>query len=612
MTPVISVLIALVSAFALTTLVVHVVRRVARGGGLYEQPVEDRWHRRPVPKFGGVAMAIAFFPIAWMASSGPGVHALLIASAFMFALGVFDDLRPVRPAIKFAGQFLAAGLFILLAPPTDITGEPIVDIFLSALWMVGITNAFNLLDNIDGLASGIAAIAGGFFVIALILNGSAPLDALALLVGTMTGVALGFLLYNWHPASIFMGDGGSHLLGAFFAGSTLLAVPHMHEGSEAGVTIAVILLLVPCADTALVILTRQLAGRSAFVGGRDHISHRIVALGMRERPAVLVLYGIAIAGGLVALGLQNLSSALGWAIAALYGVAVAAIGVYLGHVDVAHNLEAPARPVPLLTDLTWRFRGYEVLFDAVLIALAYYLGLVTRFHDSANFALFMGHFTRILPLVVILQLGGLWLAGKYRRQSRSSGLAEALTILRGAAIGSAASVVAVLFLTRFEGYSRQAFAVAAAFVVILLSSGHLAMRAVDEFLRRRRSAGPLAIVYGAGRRGALAVRELSDNPGLGLSPLGVIDDDPARAQDRVEGVRVIGTLDTLDVLLATHTPHLTTVIVSINGLAPAKFNVLCAICAQHRVEVRLLRFGLEGVALGQRGRASGVIRFPRA
>lgn len=612
MTPVISVLVALASTLALTTLAVPVVRRLARGSGLYEQPVEDRWHRRPVPKFGGVAMAIAFFPVAWFAAEGPGLQGLLIATAFMFALGVFDDLHPVRPTIKFLGQFVAAGLFILLAPPADLTGERAVDVVLSALWMVGITNAFNLLDNIDGLASGIAAIASGFFVVALLLNGSVPLEALAVIAGAIAGVSLGFLIYNWHPASIFMGDGGSHLLGAFFGGATLLAVPHMHEGSEAGVTIAVIILLVPCADTALVILTRQLAGRSAFVGGRDHISHRIVALGMRERPAVLVLYSIAIAGGLVALGLQNLSSALGWVIAAVYGVAVAAIGIYLGHVDVAPDVDSPARPVPLLTDLTWRFPGYEILFDALLIALAYYLGLVTRFHDSANFRVFLGHFTRILPLVVLLHLSGLWLAGKYRRHSRSSGLSEAITILRGATIGSAAAVVAVLFLTRFEGYSRQAFAVAAAFVVLFLSSGHLAIRAVDEFLRRRRVRGPLAIVYGAGRRGAIAVRELSDNESLGLSPLGLIDDDPARAQDRVEGVRVIGTLDDLDVLLATHTPHLTTVIVSISGLAPAKFNVLCAICAQHRVEVRQLRFGLEDVAVSPRGRSSSVIRFPRA
>ena len=252
---------------------------------------------------------------------------------------------------------------------------------LSFVWFVGITNAFNLLDNIDGLAAGVAAIAGAFFVIALLVHGSPPLASLAVMVAAVAGLSIGFLYYNWHPASIFMGDSGSHLLGSFFAGATLLAAPHMREGSQAGFTIAVILLLVPCADTVLVILTRQLSGRSAFVGGRDHLSHRMVALGIDDRHAVLVLYAVAIAGGLVALGLQNLTPTVGWALAAVYGVAVAAVGTYLGHVDVQDGAVSTTRRLPLPTELTARFRFYEILLDCLLIALAYYLGLVTRFRE---------------------------------------------------------------------------------------------------------------------------------------------------------------------------------------------------------------------------------------
>ena len=119
---------------------------------------------------------------------------------------------------------------------------------------------------------------------------------------------------------------------------------------------------------------------------------------------------------------------------------------------------------------------------------------------------------RILPLVAALHLAGLWLAGKYHRVSTSSRLTEAMTIVRGSLIGSAASVVCVLYLTRFEGYSRQAFAVAAVFVVVFLAGEQLALRALDELLRRRHRTGPLAIVYGADRLGALAVRELANNP----------------------------------------------------------------------------------------------------
>ena len=556
-------------------------------------------------------MAAAFLPIAFYVADSTPLRILLVATAGSFALGLFDDLRPIRPAAKFAAQISMAALFLWFAPATDLTGEPAVDVLLSFLWFVGITNAFNLLDNIDGLASGIAAIAGGFFLIALLLNGSAPLAVLAVAVAALTGAALGFLVYNWHPASIFMGDSGSHLLGSFLAGAALLAVPHMHEGSQAGIAIAVIILLVPCADTTLVVITRQLAGRSAFEGGRDHLSHRIVALGMRERPAVLVLYGIAIAGGVVALGLQNLPPATGWTLALAYGIAVGGVGVYLGRIPIARptGLAKPVSPAP---DFNWQYPGYELLFDMALVTLAYFVGLVTRFPEAERFSIFLDHFLRILPLVVVLHLAALWAVGRYRRAAHTNALNETLVILQGSALGSAAAVIAVLYVTGFQGYSRQAFAVAAVLVVLFLSGGHLLLRALADWFEQRRTQGRRAIVYGAGHRGALAIRELKTNPKLALSPHGIIDDDPGRANDRIDGLRVLGTISDLDRLLTETDGRVTTVIVTARALQPETFDLLCDTCERHQVEVRQLRFSLDEVDLDRRERTSGIVRFPRS
>jgi UDP-GlcNAc:undecaprenyl-phosphate GlcNAc-1-phosphate transferase len=609
-TPVTGVVAVFAAALALAAILVPVVRRVARGGGLFEHPVEDRWHRQPVPKFGGAAMAITFLVAAWPVTSDNSLRLLVAAPLAMFLLGLVDDLRPVRPAVKFSAQVATAAGFLALAPDVTITGQPVVDALIAVVWFVGITNAFNLLDNIDGLAAGVATIAGAFLVASLLVSGHPVLAALALPVAAITGVAAGFLIYNWHPASIFMGDGGSHLLGAFFASATLLTVPHL-EIEGGGATIAVVLLLVPCADTALVMLTRQLSGRSAFVGGRDHLSHRLVALGTDDRAAVVVLYGVAAVGGFAALSLQTLGATAGWAIVASYAAAVGALGVYLAHVDVRSDARRRSR-LPLPTELITRYRLYEVALDALLIALAYYLGLVTRFREPERFSLFLAHFTDILPVVATIHLVALWLAGKYRRTPVRTALSAALTILRGGALGSAGSVIAVLYLTRFEGYSRIAFAVAAVFVVALLWSEHFALRALDEFLRRRQRPDRLAIVYGAGDRGALAVRELRNNVARGLTPLGLIDDDPARRRDEVEGARVLGSLEDLDRVLADARGAVSTVIVAIRLLPDDRFDRLCATCDRHKVDVQRLRFSLDEVDTDARSRKPGVVRFPRA
>ena len=604
-----AVLIVFGVAFALSSIFVPVVRRLAQGGGLFEQPVDDRWHRRPVPKLGGAGMAMAFVLAGWPIARTGELWLLVAAPVAMFVLGLVDDLRPVRPWTKFAAQIAAAIGFLFFAPHVHITGEPVADALIAVVWFVGITNAFNLLDNIDGLAAGVATIAGAFLVVSLLLSGDAVLAALALPVAAITGVAAGFLIYNWHPASIFMGDGGSHLLGAFFASATLLAVPHLHiEGG--GATIAVVLLLVPCADTALVILTRQLSGRSAFVGGRDHLSHRLVALGTDDRAAVLVLYAVAGVGGFAALALQTLGAKIGWAIVASYAAAVAVLGVYLAHVDVRSDTRRRSR-LPLPTELTARYRLYEVVLDGLLISLAYYLGLVTRFREPERFSIFLAHFTDILPVVVTIHLTALWVTGRYRRTPVSNALSPAMTILRGAVLGSAGSVIAVLFLTRFEGYSRIAFAVAAVFVVALLWSEHFALRALDEFLRRRQRPDRLAFVYGAGPRGALAVRELHSNIARGLTPFGLIDDDPARRRDEVEGVPVIGGLEDLDTLLTEAGGAVTTMIVAIQSLPEDRFDRLCATCERHKVEVQRLRFSIDDVDTDARSRRSGVVQFPR-
>ena len=262
---------------------------------------------------------------------------LVFTSVCILLVGFVDDLYPVGPATKLVGQMSVTAVLIYLMPPFSITGHPVADPLIGFLWVLGLTNAFNLLDNIDGLAAGIAAITAAFLAAALLLDGAPGLMPLALALAAFAGVALGFLVYNFHPATIFMGDSGSHLLGFAISASALLALPHLGAGPLVpAVVTPVLILLIPIFDTTFVTITRGLSGRSIFVGGRDHISHRLVALGIGERRAVGVLYALAIVGGAIGLSFHGDGVRYGWGLAALFAGVLGVLGLYLGHVDALH------------------------------------------------------------------------------------------------------------------------------------------------------------------------------------------------------------------------------------------------------------------------------------
>jgi UDP-GlcNAc:undecaprenyl-phosphate GlcNAc-1-phosphate transferase len=215
-----------------------------------------------------------------------------------------------------------------------LTPWPLVDVALAGLWIVGITNAFNLLDNIDGLAAGVAAITA-CAVALLLARETAPIaTSLRLLAAAVTGVAIGFLIYNAHPARIFMGDSGSLSFGSFMAGATLLAVPTLHASLSPAGVLPLVVLFVPIVDTTLVTVTRRLAGGRVFSGGRDHLSHRLVALGLSDRAAVWVLYLVTAGNGAVALAAQRLPPAAGWPLVVGDALAMLAFGVWLARVRV--------------------------------------------------------------------------------------------------------------------------------------------------------------------------------------------------------------------------------------------------------------------------------------
>ena len=207
-------------ALAASLLLTALCKPVSRALGIVARPKADRWHRDVIPMLGGVAMALAAFA-AMLASPvvNPHLLMLLAGGAAMFLVGLIDDVTPLKPQTKLTAELLVAAAVVAGGLQWPLTGVYWVDLLLSLFWLVGITNAFNLLDNIDGLAAGIAAIAAVVQLSVFVTHGD--LEG-AVVASALVGATLGFLVYNFQPASIFMGDAGSLFLGFVMGGLSLV------------------------------------------------------------------------------------------------------------------------------------------------------------------------------------------------------------------------------------------------------------------------------------------------------------------------------------------------------------------------------------------------------
>lgn len=537
-------LIPVAAAFALALLITPLVRALARRFGAVARPNADRWHKRPTAMLGGVAifLSVAVTYLAFIPRT-PHNWVVVAGSAFLFAVGLIDDLLHIKPYQKLIGQVMGATLVIYYGLALPWTSSPAWNMAFTIFWLVGITNAVNLLDNMDGLASGIAAIASATLAFNFAASGQTHE---ALMLAMFAAALIGFLVYNSNPASIFMGDCGSMFIGFFLSSAALLSATGGRSRSFLPVlAVPVLILFVPIFDTTFVTVLRKLAGRSASRGGRDHTSHRLVALGMSERRAVWMLYGFAALSGLLALFVRETKLDLSLAAILGFTVVLTLLGVYLAGVKVYDEEEIKtARDKALfafLVDLSYKRRFFEVLLDMVLIILAYYGAYVLLFgslEESGAMQLFL----RTVPVLVFVKMATFLGVGVYRGIWRYTSVDDLVVFAKAVALGSIASVLAVLFAFRFEGFSRAVFVVDGLLLLLALAGTRMAFRLFRKILPTGRAArdGRRVLIYGAGDAGDLLLREIHNNQELRYAPIGFVDDDPMKKGKVIHGLRVFG------------------------------------------------------------------------
>jgi UDP-GlcNAc:undecaprenyl-phosphate/decaprenyl-phosphate GlcNAc-1-phosphate transferase len=537
--------------------------------------------------FAGIAAGFGTAVAVGAAPASRELIAILGGCGILFLAGLLDDLFSLGPLVKLAAQLGAAGLVI--GNGLTISGLISNDFLAGAvalIWLVGMTNAFNLLDNMDGLAATLAGIAAAFFAIdAVTVHENDAVLALSL---ALAFACVGFLPFNLRPrraAAVFMGDSGSQVLGFALAALGLTASWKVAGTTVATLLLPVLVLAVPILDTTLVTIVRLLDGRPVYQGGRDHASHRLVYHGLSERRAVVLLAVISAALGTTSLFYAVLDNA--W---------VTLIGVLLTFallVQFASVLSDVERAPGLVRQRGWLRtfvvnprRLIESFVDFALItaafAAAYYLRLQGGGSDYERHIFLVS-----LAVLLAVRYAAFIPFGLYRGVWRYAGARDAGSIVAAVVLSE---VVAYLILDATQtwgSFPRGIFIIDALICTVLVGASRFweraFVRAVSSFTGRgdrRRT-----LIVGAGRGGRSLLRELRETPGEQV--VGFVDDDLRLARRRLQGVPVLGGTADIERILSRARPD--SVLVTIPDAPRERLDQVIDACALAEVPCRFVR-----------------------
>ena len=531
------------------------------------------------------------------AVSLPSIAAVAwVGITFLFILGLLDDFFHLKPQTKLVGQILIASFVTFLGFRLHWFVSLTMDTMVTIAWIVGITNAFNLLDNMDGLCAGVGCIVAVFLT--ALFWGSMPVAALVAMA--VAGSLAAFLIFNFNPASIFMGDSGSLSIGFVLAVLSLYYSEAVNINMLSNFAVPVMLMLVPIFDTTLVTVIRLLSGRKASVGGRDHASHRLVLMGFSEKRAVLSLYGIAFVSGAAALFVNQSDTLTSPTVIIPVMAAVVLMGVYLAQLRVYPEKEFSVLRdrayTPILVELTYKRQLLNIILDLGLIAFSYYLSYRLRFSGN-EFGYYFNVFLNSLPTVIACKFVAFFTMGIYRGLWGSVGSSDIFVFVKASTLATILSVAAVTFIYRFVDFSKGIFVID----WLLTNTFLLATRGSFKFfldtVKRKALGGDKTLIYGAGRGGELLLREILNNNRLKVQPIGFLDDDVLKTGKRLQGFPILGTFNDLDRLVRKY--DIGNLLISFNSFDNDKLNHIRKACRKHNLTLKKFSINVTDIELGR-------------
>jgi UDP-GlcNAc:undecaprenyl-phosphate GlcNAc-1-phosphate transferase len=584
--------VAALVAFPASLLTIGLLLRAPMSGRVLATPSADRWHKRATPMLGGLGI-FAGLLVGVGAAAATGSIAvteellgILGGCTILFFAGLADDFFTLNPIAKLGAQLAASGLVLAMGLRVEVVSNGVLATVLGLLWLVGMTNAFNLMDNMDGLAATLAAIACAYFAIdAVTVHPSHLALAIALSVCL---ACCGFLPYNLRvskPAAVFMGDSGSQLLGFALGALGLLSSWKVAGSTIATLMLPILVLAVPILDTGLVTIVRLLEGRPIYQGGRDHTSHRLVYRGLSEKRAVILLGVVSAALGATSLGYNT----LGDPYVTLAGVLLTfafllQFGSFLADVNRTGDVE---RESSLLGGLVvHRRRFVEVLVDFAIISGTFLAAYALRVQGEGT--PWMRHiFYVTLPVLLVARYLAFIGFGLYRSVWRYAGARDAVSICAAVALSEVATFAFISLTTTFNGFPRDIFILDALLCAALVGAARFWERAVTRALSGLvgRSDQRRILIVGAGRSGRSLLSELRETRGERV--IAFVDDNPELRRRRIQGVSVVSGTDDIGWAIGRLAPE--AVFVTIPDAPRTQLDAIVEACKRAGVPCRFVR-----------------------
>ena len=548
---------------------------------------EERWHKTPKPFLGGIAIFIAFAVVFIAVVEHTTMNLAIFACAcVMFILGLLDDLLDLKPYIKFVYQIAIAALVAKMGVVVSFIPNPVIAMLLTVIWIVGITNAFNLLDNMDGLSGGIAVISMLSFFCIDVLRGDASLAIPALI---FIGAVSGFLVFNFPPAKIFMGDSGALTIGFLLGVYSIQGTWHQASNLFLLLVTPLLLVGVPIFDTAIVSIQRILHKRPVYVGGKDHTSHRLVALGWSETQAVLALYSIALLLGAVAVFGFAINKFLAIQIALLLLVGMIVLGLFLSEAKIYTDQDAvgrrPSQFAAFFPFIPHKRRIVEICIDTILIVVAYVSAHLLRYDlriDAYNWGLIQ----QALPIVVAIKLIAMLFGGMYSGFWKYLDFDSAKRIVLSVSMASFGSITVLVGVYRFAGYSRSVFIIDFLLLLVLVVGFRVMLRSLRESFYGYKKEGRRVLIVGAGEASQNFLDDVRRDVHSDLNPIGIVDDDPWKKGRKLFGVTVVGDRRTIQEFVELNSVE--EIVLAMPSANPKQMEAILEICEKTGLPLRQL------------------------
>lgn len=606
-------LLPLILSFVLSPLVIKFAHMI----GAVDLPNERKIHQRPTPRLGGLAVFGSLFVALGVLHTSlmdrppftelPAVSSWLLGSLMLvFGLGIWDDIRALNPGRKFLVQLVAAAIVVASGVRIGTVSDPfgagvfdlgVLSIPVTLIWIVGITNAFNLIDGLDGLASGIAVIAALTIGAIAYQVGDGRTIVLVL---ALSGALAGFLPYNFNPAKIFLGDSGSLVIGFTLA---VASIQTSTKGTTAfAVVVPILALGLPIMDTMLSMARRVLHSllpgvtsegglwgklHGMFLPDKQHIHHRLIALGFSHRTVVLIMYAVSCVFGVGAF-LVTMTNTY----ASLILIATA-LAMLAGIRHLRYKEMAILRNGVLLPLYEWPVMNrtiFQGFLDMGFCAIAYVIAVaLTNAPTSSEERL-----VNVLPAVCGVQLAVFSLTGLYKGTFRYLGIGDVLKITKSVVLAVGAMAAVLPLLNAVPGAPDMTMVVTNFYLLLSCIVGSRVSYHILNYLFRRESGrGRRALIYGAGANGVITLQRILQEDMEDWQPLGFLDDDPNLEGKQINGFPIFGGHWKLSQLLKKH--EIEGILIASDTLKPEILSRVKQTAQEAGVEVRRPKFQWENV-----------------